>query len=261
MRFENGSFPLEYTVSGSPEFPLNAYQCFPIILVLSHGVSIGDFGAHKAISEVLCQKQASKAGTINYIPQLLWGVINCLCPWYLLLAQHSPYVACQTNPQINGTWSQSKGICNSSMRMDALRGMSEYVLWHIGSNGTNMPTINNAIAPTFTWANMHSGSRVVQDPFIKEMIQHYFSIFIKGLGNGLKCLEFIWGYNLPNRKEWTLGNRNCFVTSLWVDTHNVHNIHEHSRGSPCVLQWRCYVLAPCSYYWPFLRWIYFIKDH
>ena len=43
------------------------------------------------IWEVLFQKQVSRAGTSNYIPQILWDVITCPCPWYLLLAQHSSY--------------------------------------------------------------------------------------------------------------------------------------------------------------------------
>ena len=38
------------------------------------------------------QKQVSSAGTSNYIPQILWDVITCSCPWYLLLAQHSWYI-------------------------------------------------------------------------------------------------------------------------------------------------------------------------
>ena len=37
---------------------------------------------------VVCQKQVSGAGTSNYSPQILWGVITCPCPWYLLLTQH-----------------------------------------------------------------------------------------------------------------------------------------------------------------------------
>ena len=40
-------------------------------------------------SGVLCQKQVSRAGTSNYIPQILWDVITCSCPWYLHLTQHS----------------------------------------------------------------------------------------------------------------------------------------------------------------------------
>ena len=43
---------------------------------------------------VLCQKQVSRAGTINYIPQYLWDVITCPCAWYLLLAQH--YISSET---------------------------------------------------------------------------------------------------------------------------------------------------------------------
>ena len=38
---------------------------------------------------LVCQKQVSRAGTSNYTPQLLWDVITCTCPWYLLLARKS----------------------------------------------------------------------------------------------------------------------------------------------------------------------------
>ena len=33
------------------------------------------------IWRLVCQKQVSRAGTSNYIPQILWDVITCLCPW------------------------------------------------------------------------------------------------------------------------------------------------------------------------------------
>ena len=39
-----------------------------------------------------CQKQASRAGTSNYIPQILWDVITCPYPWYLLLPLTSSYI-------------------------------------------------------------------------------------------------------------------------------------------------------------------------
>ena len=39
-----------------------------------------------------CQKHASRAGTSNYIPQILWDVITCPCPWYLLLPHTSSYI-------------------------------------------------------------------------------------------------------------------------------------------------------------------------
>ena len=45
------------------------------------------------ISVILCQKQISRAGTSNNIPQTLWDVITCSCPWYLLLAQRYSYQA------------------------------------------------------------------------------------------------------------------------------------------------------------------------
>ena len=40
---------------------------------------------------IVCQKQVSRAGTSNYIPQILWDVITCPCPWYLPLAHTSSY--------------------------------------------------------------------------------------------------------------------------------------------------------------------------
>ena len=36
-----------------------------------------------------CQKQVSRAGTSNYLPQYPWDVITCPCPWNLLLAHKS----------------------------------------------------------------------------------------------------------------------------------------------------------------------------
>ena len=46
---------------------------------------------------VLCQKQVSN----NHIPQFLWDVITCPCPWYLLLAQHFPIPIGETNVDIS----------------------------------------------------------------------------------------------------------------------------------------------------------------
>ena len=39
----------------------------------------------------IVQKQVSRVGTSNYIPQYLWDVITCLYHWYLILAQRSSY--------------------------------------------------------------------------------------------------------------------------------------------------------------------------
>ena len=37
--------------------------------------------------------RCSRAGTSNYIPQILWDVITCPCPWYLLLTHtHNPHI-------------------------------------------------------------------------------------------------------------------------------------------------------------------------
>ena len=48
----------------------------------------GSFPVTSDIKGVLYQKQVSRAGTSNYIPQILWDVFTCPCPWCLLLAQH-----------------------------------------------------------------------------------------------------------------------------------------------------------------------------
>ena len=37
---------------------------------------------------MLCHKQVSRAGKNNYIPQIMWDVINCPCFWYLHQAPH-----------------------------------------------------------------------------------------------------------------------------------------------------------------------------
>ena len=46
---------------------------------------------YKIIWGLVCQKQVSRARTSNYIPQYLWDVITCPCPWYLILA-HKSYI-------------------------------------------------------------------------------------------------------------------------------------------------------------------------
>ena len=45
----------------------------------------------------VCQQDVSKLETSNYIPQYLWDVITCPCPWYLLLAHKSLFV-------VNSKW-------------------------------------------------------------------------------------------------------------------------------------------------------------
>ena len=42
-------------------------------------------GGDELICGLVCQKLASRAGTNNYISQILWDVIICPCSWYLLL--------------------------------------------------------------------------------------------------------------------------------------------------------------------------------
>ena len=59
--------------------------------------------------------QVSRAGTSNYILQILWGVITCPCPWYLLVAQHSPYV-CQAVNDMDSVFNDYTKLSNSLER-------------------------------------------------------------------------------------------------------------------------------------------------
>ena len=47
-----------------------------------------------------CQKRVSRVWTSNYIPQYLWDVITCLCPWYLLLSHNSSNIPTIFNKHI-----------------------------------------------------------------------------------------------------------------------------------------------------------------
>ena len=42
------------------------------------------------ISGLVWQNPASMTGTSNCTPQILWGVITCLCPWYLHISRYIP---------------------------------------------------------------------------------------------------------------------------------------------------------------------------
>ena len=76
-----------------------------LISLLSINMSTGYFGMvlwhlglshellwHVARRGLVCQKQVSRTGASNYIPQILWDVITCPCPWYLRLARKSLYI-------------------------------------------------------------------------------------------------------------------------------------------------------------------------
>ena len=62
------------------------------------------------IWRLVCQKQVSRAGTSNYIPQHLWDVITCLCPWYLLLEHQSWYMLCPASTSMPSSSSVKKSI-------------------------------------------------------------------------------------------------------------------------------------------------------
>ena len=42
--------------------------------------------------------QIARTGASNYIPQYLWDVITCPCPWYLLLTHTSSIMATEFDP-------------------------------------------------------------------------------------------------------------------------------------------------------------------
>ena len=44
------------------------------------------------IWRIMCRKQVQRVATSNYISQILWDVITCPCPWYLLLTNTSSYI-------------------------------------------------------------------------------------------------------------------------------------------------------------------------
>ena len=61
-----------------------------------------------SISGVLCQKQVSRTGTSNYIPQILLDISTCPRPGYLLLAPHS---SC-TRGVRNDSWKLKRNCLN-----------------------------------------------------------------------------------------------------------------------------------------------------
>ena len=70
-----------------------------------------------------CQKQVSRTGTSNYIPQYLWDVITCPCPWYLLLAHKSSI----------RTWCCNYRNCKNRHRFAMIKGVHV----HDGGNEWN----------------------------------------------------------------------------------------------------------------------------
>ena len=68
------------------------YLSLPLILVyISVGCNYLSLPLTPPKWGPVCPKQVSRAGTSNYIPQILWDVITCPCPWHLLLAHKSSY--------------------------------------------------------------------------------------------------------------------------------------------------------------------------
>ena len=65
---------------------------------------------------LVCQKQVSRAGTSNYIPQFLWDIITWPCPRYLLLA-YKPifpeiyYICTQTHFEVGSAKCELSGHC------------------------------------------------------------------------------------------------------------------------------------------------------
>ena len=82
--------------------PLKACGCFCFIFLslLLYGIfmkqpKVRHFKVrveYHVIWRRVYQRRVSRAGTSNYIPQIMWDVITCPCSWYLLLAHQSSYL-------------------------------------------------------------------------------------------------------------------------------------------------------------------------
>ena len=71
---------------------------------------------------LVCQKQVSRAWTSNYIPQYLWDVITCPCPWSLILAHTSSsgnklLVSFSYTKGESYVWDNYRVVLNSSLRL------------------------------------------------------------------------------------------------------------------------------------------------
>ena len=91
----------DVTMSSTPEVTLVVARYFSrfhfvryLIISLSRKISVGsnvchDVSNHRYLDYwgLVCQKQASRARTNDYIPHYVWDVITCPCPRYLLLVR------------------------------------------------------------------------------------------------------------------------------------------------------------------------------
>ena len=85
------------------------------------------------ICGLLYQKQLSRARVCNYIPQILWNVITCPCPWYLFWRTCG--LVCQKQVSWTGTSDYIPQIllvpfCLSSFRFYAIFNLASLVLWN-----------------------------------------------------------------------------------------------------------------------------------
>ena len=113
----------------------------------------------------VCKKQVSKAETNNYIPQIVWDVITCPCPWYLLLYSYVVLV-CSLN----------------SMCIDNV-GTPTILLSHCGQSRRYIFIVSDGIAlspiPCTRWPSKMSSTRslyVHDDVMTWKRFQHYFSL-------------------------------------------------------------------------------------
>ena len=118
---------------------------------------------------LVCQKQFSKAGTSNYTPQILWGVIIWPCSWYLLLAhmslflmQFSSFLVTQYVSFL-AHWGRVMHTCVSKINHHRLRqwlGRRQAIIWTsarillIRNSETNFSGIFSEIH-TFSFKKMH----------------------------------------------------------------------------------------------------------
>ena len=91
---------------------------------------------------LVCQKQLSRAGLGNYIPQILWDVITCPYPWYLLLSYESSIARQQITADSGEITALSAGTFSICLTVYSVNCMPTSK-WN--RNGMNAMTYNDHI--------------------------------------------------------------------------------------------------------------------
>ena len=68
-----------------------SFKAVQFYIIVIHFIVVNVFLMIYVYISSVVTEAVSRAGTSDHILQILWDVITCLCPWYLLLPQHSWY--------------------------------------------------------------------------------------------------------------------------------------------------------------------------